>query len=382
MKENKNPWLGLESYQEGEILYGRDDDILNLGQCVLRDDVTLLYGKSGIGKTSILNAGILPAARRNGYVPVKVRLQHKDVNSYFVDIEEYNNPGNIEGLSEIGSLSSKQLYQRYGKSYIMQLHEAIINEGIEVKDEQFHKKDIVKESIYEYFHSHSFYDKEGKRIRLLILFDQFEEMFTLQTNELVKKHFFYEIGDFINDILPDYLRKYPTQTYDADNIKSSCKIGIKNILGNIRQNLQNEQDDYVNDNVIHVVLTIREDFLSEFEYYTSAIPALKQNRYGLRPLNEEQAAQIIMRPIPGFVNKDVTKLIIEKITGRKDFKLDGIPEIEVDSAVLSWYMNRLYEARTESQITSDIVERKGDKIISDFYKDAISEVSKSSVDYL
>ena len=52
----KNPWLGLESYKEGEILYGRDDDIRDLSQCVLNDIDTLLYGKSGIGKTHLLHA--------------------------------------------------------------------------------------------------------------------------------------------------------------------------------------------------------------------------------------------------------------------------------------------------------------------------------------
>ena len=46
-KSRKNPWLGLESYQEGEILYGRDDDIRDLTQSVLNDTDTLLYGKSG-----------------------------------------------------------------------------------------------------------------------------------------------------------------------------------------------------------------------------------------------------------------------------------------------------------------------------------------------
>ena len=73
-QNKKNPWLGLESYKEGEILYGRDDDIRDLTQCVLSDIDTLLYGRSGIGKSSILNAGIIPAARRNGYLPVLVRF--------------------------------------------------------------------------------------------------------------------------------------------------------------------------------------------------------------------------------------------------------------------------------------------------------------------
>ena len=79
-RKRKNPWLGLQSYQEGEILYGRDDDIRDLTQCVINDTDTLLYGKSGIGKSSILNAGILPAARRFGYRPFIVRLVRMAAN--------------------------------------------------------------------------------------------------------------------------------------------------------------------------------------------------------------------------------------------------------------------------------------------------------------
>ena len=82
-----NPWLGLESYKEGQVIYGRDDDIRDLSQCVLNDEETLLYGKSGIGKSSILNAGILPAARRTGYVPVMIRLSHKEDETYIQQVK-------------------------------------------------------------------------------------------------------------------------------------------------------------------------------------------------------------------------------------------------------------------------------------------------------
>ena len=42
----KNPWRGLQAYREGEILYGRDEDILRLSGQVLSDTDTVLYGKS------------------------------------------------------------------------------------------------------------------------------------------------------------------------------------------------------------------------------------------------------------------------------------------------------------------------------------------------
>ena len=71
---NKNPWLGLKSYREGEILYGRDEDIRSLSQQILNDTDTVLYGRSGIGKSSIINAGVIPSARRHNIKPIYIHL--------------------------------------------------------------------------------------------------------------------------------------------------------------------------------------------------------------------------------------------------------------------------------------------------------------------
>ena len=342
----KNPWLGLESYQEGEILYGRDDDIRDLTQSVLYDTDTLLYGKSGIGKSSILNAGVIPAVRRSGFVPVLVRLSHKEQHTYLHQIKD------------------------------------AISKTVTVK-EVVACKNPDKETLYEYFHRHTFHSANGTRVKILIVFDQFEEIFTLQDNEQIKKEFFTELADLLNNVAPAYLQSAAVeQSETQEELDLSDAKAFEDLFASLDLGTARDVPDYVNDNEIHIVFTIREDFLSEFEYYTATIPSLKQNRYGLRPINEEQAAQIILRPMPGLIQEDVAKLIIEKVTGRSDFELDGIPEIEVDSAVLSLYLNRLYDAKEEEQITADLVEQKGGEIISDFYHDAISSISDSTVEYL
>ena len=350
-QKKKNPWLGLESYKEGEVLYGRDNDIRDLTQCVLNDKDTLLYGKSGIGKSSILNAGILPAARRNGFVPVMVRLSHKGDDSYLKQI-----------VDAIVSLTTP----------VVEVHEVVAC------------KDEVHESLYEYFHRNIFQNSDGERIKLLVIFDQFEEIFTLQSDESVKKRFFAELADLLNDIMPANLQQNTELSIGGGQQTTIESCDDYDALFNDIDLGVNKTDvlDYVTDNEVHLVFTIREDFLSEFEYYTASIPSLKQNRYGLRPINEEQAAQIILRPRLGLISESVAKLIIEKVTGRSDFELDGVPEIEVDSAVLSLYLNRLYEARTGDQITSELVEQKGGEIIADFYYDAISGISENSIEYL
>lgn len=337
---NKNPWLGLKSYREGEILYGRDEDIRSLSQQILNDTDTVLYGRSGIGKSSIINAGVIPSARRHNIKPIYIRLDHQD--------------------SE--------------KSYIEQIYSAIFDENIQIKN-------IVPLSspnqylLWELFHCNEFYNEEAERIKLLIIFDQFEEIFTLQQNSAKKRDFFNELADYLNDIIPSLLSKIE----HGDEKPQELVVVGEDIEINL-EDLEFNDNKYVDDNEIHLVFTLREDFLSEFEYYTSAIPSLKQHRYSLRPINEEQASEIILKPRHGLISKDVAHLIIEKVTGRKDFSLDGVPEIEVDSAVLSLYLNRLYEEKTSEIISAELVEEKGSEIIKSFYDDSCKGIPEKVIE--
>jgi chromosomal replication initiation ATPase DnaA len=61
----QHPWIGLASFTEGdrEFFAGRAEEIDELLRLVRRDTLTLLYGVSGLGKTSLLQAGLFPAIR-------------------------------------------------------------------------------------------------------------------------------------------------------------------------------------------------------------------------------------------------------------------------------------------------------------------------------
>lgn len=73
-----NPWIGLSSYTEDSIkdyqFNGRSTAISTLAELIRQNLFVTLYGRSGIGKTSLLQAGVFPVLREYGMYPVSVRL--------------------------------------------------------------------------------------------------------------------------------------------------------------------------------------------------------------------------------------------------------------------------------------------------------------------
>ena len=74
----QNPWPGLQAFTEelSGFFFGRTDEADELLRRVRRNIVTVLFGQSGLGKTSLLRAGLSPRLRAQGFVPVFVRLDH------------------------------------------------------------------------------------------------------------------------------------------------------------------------------------------------------------------------------------------------------------------------------------------------------------------
>lgn len=348
MSHPQNPWNGLRTYVEGEIIYGRKEEIQILSLLILQSRQTVVYGRSGIGKSSILNAGIFPLARKHGVFPVYVRFEH-----------------NVE------------------VSYLHQIKRAITKE-VEKANGQIVVKELVTasadETLWEFFHRYDYADADGNHMRPLIVFDQFEEMFTLETRKDKVDGFFSQMADLINNVMPEEVASTMSATSPSTTAASpdgGLDLGL-DAFSQTAFSYKAESDH-------HMVFTLREDFLSYLERNTTDIPALKNNRYCLQPINDEQAAEIIMQPRPGLVDKAVAKLIIEKVTGDENFEIDGVPEIQVDSAILSLYLSRLYDKMCDEgldTITKELVETYSDNIIEDFYSDAIRDLPETAVEWL
>jgi hypothetical protein len=76
----QNPWPGLEAFREEDQSYfhGRRAEIEELHRLVLRERLTVFFGVSGLGKTSLLQAGLFPILRNEHVLPVRIRLNYSE----------------------------------------------------------------------------------------------------------------------------------------------------------------------------------------------------------------------------------------------------------------------------------------------------------------
>ncbi len=58
--KSTNPYVGPRSFETGDALYGRDREVGQLASLLIAERIVLLHSPSGAGKTSLIQAGLLP----------------------------------------------------------------------------------------------------------------------------------------------------------------------------------------------------------------------------------------------------------------------------------------------------------------------------------
>ena len=74
----QNPFPGLDAFQEKdrEFFYGRDDEADEFLRLVRRAVLAICFGASGLGKSSLLQAGLFPRLRKALLLPILIRLDY------------------------------------------------------------------------------------------------------------------------------------------------------------------------------------------------------------------------------------------------------------------------------------------------------------------
>src|SRR5579871_5613972 len=64
----ENPYVGPRSFRRDEALYGRNREVRELLDLLIAERIVLLYSPSGAGKTSLVQAALIPALERENFV--------------------------------------------------------------------------------------------------------------------------------------------------------------------------------------------------------------------------------------------------------------------------------------------------------------------------
>lgn len=147
----RNPWLGLASYdvpkgmEEDYLFCGRDEETMDIVRLIDNNLFITLYGSSGIGKTSLLKAGVIPILKRKDYFPLYVRLSQ-----------------------ESNEISYAEAIVKHLKSCGLTEESLVTMEHADGNDRLF---------LWNYFATTQFFDADGREIYPVIILDQFEEVF-------------------------------------------------------------------------------------------------------------------------------------------------------------------------------------------------------------
>jgi hypothetical protein len=243
----ERPWLGLRAFSEATrgYFFGRDAEIADLYERVVHRPLTICYGQSGQGKTSLMNAGLVPRLRETAWLPVPVRIAWSDDDP---DVE-------TQVLAELRKA----------------LRAVPLPKWRSLAD--FPDDVSLWELLHDPRHRLVYGSPEASPWRLVFLFDQFEEIFTLGERHRARADAWRDaLGDLVENRLPSSARtlfQRDTALLDRFDLRAFH---------------------------IRFVLTLRHDYLHALERWRRYIPSLLDNRFELKALNGKQAFEAVVYP--------------------------------------------------------------------------------------
>jgi hypothetical protein len=316
----QRPWPGLLPFTEeaSQFFHGRESETDELFRLIEREALTVLFGQSGLGKSSLLNAGVFPRLRRAGYLPVYLRL---DLDARAAALLDQVARGLSEACRRNDVVATAQL---------------------------------PGESFWEYLHrpDTQFLNPHGRPVVPTLVLDQFEEIFTLgrQSSEqtLRTQVFIRQLGELIENRVPQEL-----ETALTEHPERLDQLDL------LRQNLK-------------IVFAFREDYLAEFEELKASIRPIMQNRMRLTAMRGDRAAAAIQAAGAGLLSAPVAARIVRFLGGASRADNQPLNDISVEPALLSLVCREFNEQRIaggQSEITADLIQgENAEQIIAKFYE--------------
>jgi hypothetical protein len=342
--DQENPWPALYPFEEAGMNFfkGRDKKTAELRRAVLHASLTILFGQSGLGKTSLLKAGLFPKLRTEGFLPIYLRL----------DVQDKERP------------------------LIEQLRNALFDEIIKYKVDAPPCKE--SETLWEYLHRRKieFWSSKNRMLIPLFVLDQFEEVFTLGSNNLKAVS---QLRNDLTDLIENRIPAPLVSSAEATSCDASMAL-----------ELQCQR--------FKVLFSFREDFLPSFEAWKREMPSIMRNRIQLKQMTGEQAFAVVHETAPNLANETVAEEIVRFVASVQSspvqnesllsitdnnqeqpntVKQPDLAELVVEPALLSLFCHGLNERRKQRKLATfdkSLLDGDANTIIEKFYQNCLKDL--------
>jgi hypothetical protein len=326
------PFRGMLSYQDTltdeKLFSGRDTEGEALVSSIRSNVLTVFYGHSGTGKTSLLNAFVIPKLRSLGYLPIYIRLSYDEDKDHSHLAEQVK-------AAIVGNVAWKE------------------NCSEPFTDLHLRKS---SETLWEYFAK---YSATSKTTVPILVFDQFEELFTLGTTveeevEQLKTELHYLIENQFPPLSEEKLQQHPEL-----------------LMANAQK--------------FRVLFSIREDYLPQLNRLKDSIYSIDKAKIGLDDIKVDAVDSIINTiqkefAVNYFGNESITKLkeylasLNDQPQRRKDpisitlglvcYQLNEYRILQNAEAVdPKWLTKKFIEKRIGEYYTTSVSDKKIRKVI-------------------
>ncbi|MEM6346910.1 MAG: hypothetical protein AAF927_23680 [Bacteroidota bacterium] len=249
-KITRYPGIAPFSRAYKDVFFGRSKDVEALYKSLNVNDFVVLHGKSGMGKSSLLNAGLIPIIeKRNQFFILFIRF-----GSY--------NPHYPENLNAI---------------FREKIRAALAAETTFL-DEIVDSSTQTSPTLWQYVKQLQ-WEKQAEK-GILIILDQFEEIFTYPSEQV--EEFREAYSEIIFNRMPEGFR---TRLYEK--VEANPEL-----LDQHQQKLAFL--DYPP--TLKFLMGIRSDRLSFLDRLSPSIPNILKNTYEVKPLRLQQAREAIVKP--------------------------------------------------------------------------------------